>query len=100
MAATSSKELVAATSSKGLVAATSSKGLVAATSNKGLVAATSNKGLVAATWATNWTWVPDYGFMGKIKYRESTARVPEGTAGLETRNGFSRQFSITFKKDS
>ena len=45
-------------------------------------------GSVTGTWATRWTWVPDYGFMGKImprqchpQTRRKPCRIARGAAG-------------------
>ena len=37
---------------------------------------------------------------GKKRCREGAGRMPRGSAGLDARNEFSRQFRVTFKKQS
>ena len=45
------------------------------------------------------SWDGYYGFMGKKRCREGAGRMPRGSAGLDARNGVSRQFRVTLKKN-
>ncbi len=51
--------------------------------------------LIRYTWATLWTWVPDYGFMGKKRYREGAAMLTQIFRLLAVHRSREREFPRT-----